>query len=286
MKRSSQLRSATNRRTAFTLLELLAVITIISILLALLMPVLSSLLGRGDEAAVSAEMTQLNQALAAFKAKFGDYPPSYIKIPKQGDPWDAKSRAAIKAIWPQFDFSARGGLDALNPVPGEKYLSGAECLVFFLGGMESGTTSAPVLAGFSKNPLTPWTVAENADGPFMEFDFTRLTDVDGDNLFEYLDPYPDQSTPLLYVSASGGRYNKSHTDPDDYSVFGTAKDMAGLYTQADGKTPHNSDSFQLISPGADGEYGSGGPYTAGEDLPSNRQNEVDNITNFSGGTLN
>ena len=281
-----------HRRSAFTLLELLAVIAIIAILLSLIVPALRGVLVSGDEAAVTAELSQLDQALTSFKAKFGDYPPSSLQIPASGGTWDAKSRAAILAIWPQFDFGSRGGLDSASPVPGALNLSGAECLVFFLGGMQGGSADAPVLAGFSKNPLTPWTVSGNPDGPFMEFDLSRVTNISGSPsvLYEYLDPMPDQTAPIMYVSAAGGRYNKT-TDAaahDDYDVFGDgdSRNMLGCYMQADGSTPHQKDGFQLISPGADGAYGEGGAFTPGEDLPSARDVEEDNITNFSGGTLN
>ncbi len=287
MKHMPQQSTTVTTRSGFTLLELLAVITIISILLALIMPIFSGILGRGDNVAVSAEMTQLDQALAASKAKFGNFPPSRLSIPTSAGGWDAKSRAEIKSIWPQFNFGNCGGLPGGFPA-NKLDLSGAECLVFFLGGVESGTTAAPVLGGFSKNPLRPWSQSENVDGPFMEFDLSRMTDVDGDDLYEYLDAIPDQDVPILYVSASGGRYNKDNDAGvvDDYDVFGSARDMSELYTQADGKTPHRKDSYQLISAGADSEYGIGGKFTPGESLPSSRKNEVDNITNFSGGTLN
>ena len=279
----------TSARHGFSLIELMIVIAIIAILMALILPALNRVLGRGDTVAVSAEFTQLDQALTSFKAKFGDYPPSYLKIPSvpvSGTPvWDPKSRAAVKAIWPQFDFNTNGGLNT----PVDIFLNGAECMVFFLGGLENGDITSPVVAGFSKNPLSPWTVSENADGPFMEFDLSRMMDADGDKLFEYKDAFPDQSGPILYLSGSGGRYNKDNDPaaPDDYDVFAlTDLNMTSCYRQADDKTPQRNDSFQLISPGPDGQYGAGGGYTTGQALPANRKDEADNITNFSGGPLN
>jgi prepilin-type N-terminal cleavage/methylation domain-containing protein len=285
-----QSRQSTARR-GFTLIELLTVITIIAILLSLILPTLSGVLGSGDLAAVSAEMTQLEQALATFKSQYGEYPPSNIFIPGQGGTWNVKSRAAISKIWPQFDFPSRGGLNNADPL----HLNGAECLVFFLGGIEGGSVSAPVLAGFSRNPLKPWTESENPHGPFMEFDLGRMDDQDEDGAYEYLDALPGQETPILYLSTGGTRYNKDN-DPalDDYDVHVTdisnpavdARDLKEVYMQANGKTPYRADSYQLISPGEDGEYGVGGAYTPDEDLPNDRRAEADNITNFSSGTLN
>lgn len=276
-------------RSGFTLIELLAVISIIAILLALILPAIGGARRRAAIVAVQTEMKQVEQALATFESRFGVLPPSNLLIPASGDPWDAKSRAAVRAIWPQFDFAGRGGL-APAMFPTGKHLNGAECLVFFLGGVEGGSPGAAVIGGFSKNPRTPWQAAENPEGPFMEFDLGRIVDVDGDDLFEYLDRTEGQTTPLLYLSSQGKRYNKTNDSAvlDDYSVFGdNTRNLQSVYLQADGNTPHRQDSYQLISPGEDGLYGPGGTFTPGEDLSGGeaRRPERDNITNFSDGTL-
>jgi len=294
-------------RSGFTLIELLAVITIIAILLALILPAISGVMRNARNAEAATELTKIDQALTTFREKFGEYPPSFLSIPAAGGTWNASSRAAIKSIWPQFNFATNGGLGnstAFN-------LSGAECLVFFLGGIQNGNISAPGVYGFSTNPLSPWTQSGNPDGPFLEFDFGRLTDVDGDGLFEYVDTLAGQTTPILYLSGGGGNMNRDndnelrvlppHNDTlvqgnDDYDVFdptgaNSSKNMKACYLQPDGDAdftnniPYKKDSFQLISPGEDGEYGTGGVYSEGEDLSGNRRIEADNITNFSGGTL-
>ncbi|MCR9202705.1 MAG: prepilin-type N-terminal cleavage/methylation domain-containing protein [Planctomycetaceae bacterium] len=307
-------------RSGFTLLELLAVITIISILLALILPAIGGVLRRARIAEVSTEFTQLDQALTTFKSKFGDYPPSSLSIPASGGTWSPADRAKIRAIWPQFNFASRGGLASSVPAI---HLNGAECLVFFLGGVNAGTTDTPNLVGFSQNPLTPWTASGNPVGPFFEFDASRLVSVDGDDALELLDPMPDQQSPILYISSTGGGMNKDNdAAADDYDVFPdspltltnhTSRNMAFPYTKGDATQPYNHDTFQLISPGEDGLYGVGGGYAEGTDLSdrdlngdNNIQNadansnsvldvgdyleprrvESDNITNFSGGTLN
>ena len=69
----------------FTLVELLLVILILAVLIALLLPALNGALKTARNAAVGAEINQLAQALASFKAKYGDYPPSRIYLAENGD---------------------------------------------------------------------------------------------------------------------------------------------------------------------------------------------------------
>ena len=69
----------------FTLVELVAVILILAFLIALLLPALNGALKTAKNAAVGGEINQLAQALASFKAQYGDYPPSRIYLAENGD---------------------------------------------------------------------------------------------------------------------------------------------------------------------------------------------------------
>ena len=69
----------------FTLVELLVVILILAALIALLLPALNGALRTAKNAAVGGEINQLAQALASFKARYGDYPPSRIYLAENGD---------------------------------------------------------------------------------------------------------------------------------------------------------------------------------------------------------
>ena len=86
----------------FTLVELMAVILILAVLIALLLPALSGALKTARNAAVGAEINQLAQALASFKARYGDYPPSRIYLSEDGN---LRPSAALTQQWHAGDIT-------------------------------------------------------------------------------------------------------------------------------------------------------------------------------------
>ncbi len=195
----------------FTLIELLVVILILAILIALLLPAINGALRTAKNAAVGGEINQLAQALAAFKAKYGDYPPSRILLCEDGDysavtsnlslsiagtsqditlgQLTQRSVAALRKFFPSVNFSTTGAVWIGNP-PAQWYdfngngqfdkhyiLQGHECLVFFLGGIPQFTASGYGMSGFAKNPSNPFvnaSVTTNRQTPFFEFNPARL----------------------------------------------------------------------------------------------------------------
>ena len=241
MKRQNRNPQLKSSRTAFSLIELLIVIVIIAILMGLLLPMIGSIRRRARLTQVKAEITRFNSAIAAFKGRFNVEPPSAIVIPNpasSGVDWDPVSRRRIRAIWPQFNFPTAGGIDP-SYFGGRDYivLTGAECLVFFLGGLPVNSAAdltvdppAPTLGamdqvtltGFSKNPRAPFALAgSNRDTSPFEFEAVRFVDVDGDLFPEYVDTLPGQTTPYFYIS-SYNRGNYPLQVPggiDDFDVF-------------------------------------------------------------------
>jgi len=73
-----------HHRFGFTLVELLVVILIIAVLIALLVPAIMAAVRTARDAAVASEINNLAQALADFRSKYGDYPPSRIVLSETG----------------------------------------------------------------------------------------------------------------------------------------------------------------------------------------------------------
>lgn len=297
MKRSTKQNQS---RAGFTLIELLMAISIIALLIGLLIPAIGGARRNARIAQVKSEIGVLESALAQFQSQFGEYPPSRITLYKDAAGWnsDGRSKAIIRKFWPSFDFATDGsGTSATfsSAWPGTSVtLDGAECLLFFLGGVRD--TADFRYIGFSKNPRSPFSLQPNNSrlGPFFEIQFDRIVDADGDDLPEYLDPLPGQTNPYIYLSGYDGR----GYDPADLGGRMTDVYREGAAATAKG---WKLKSFQIISPGADGAYGVGGefdPETAdtmllnadhnGDGTVSAdelREPERDNITNFDSGTL-
>ena len=81
------------------------------------------------------EIKSLEAGLADFNSVFGRFPPSRINFYEQAGGWDSdeRSRELIAQMWPDFNFSLDRDINADGNNTGVLRLTGAECLVFFLG---------------------------------------------------------------------------------------------------------------------------------------------------------
>ncbi|MCA9032256.1 MAG: type II secretion system protein [Planctomycetaceae bacterium] len=339
------------RRGAFTLVELMIVIVIIAILMSFLLVGVNGALKSARRVTCTVEISNLDNAVNEFQREYGVAPPSFIILYETGegtggmppdpswgvdtstpfavasgnvDQYRRLSRSAIRSIWPQYNFVQDVDINGDGDTTDVFILNGAECLAFFLGGVDDrgatttndhGVNWQPT--GFAANPQTPFapsTVVSNRRGPFMEnLDGNRFVDSDGDGFPEYLDALPDQTQPLQYFSSYDGTgYRPRGIDgvagnSDDESSVAT---FVSHYIKANGagsgadpaptspSTSWNPKSFQIISAGFDFEFGSGGIYQEDGSFPSagsetyassvvrDTAHESDNITNFKGGELN
>ena len=337
-------------RSAFTLIELVVVIMIIAILASLLMVGVQGAVARARETAVGVDVKNLEQGIMEFQSSFklSEPPASRIVLYEAYDDWPDVSTAtgtsaahksirqnvaAIRKLWPSFlDKNGKPALGSMwsrdingNGTADQTFeLTGAECLVFFLGGtMSPGSSTGTYIAnGFSADPRDPFKSGGTRVGPFTELNPGRLQDTTGNGFPEYIDAFPGSSQPYQYFSAYGGRGYRLLGDND--AVGGTGADadeilpsnsLRAPYLQKDDQwpnpsampaipagnlpdgTPWSAKGYQIISAGADGQWGIGGEtssdgirtYDTGTDnyrQPSARAAEKDNITSFKGGRLN
>lgn len=312
LRKSPETQPPRSRSAGFTLVELLIVITILGILIAFLVPAVMSAMTNVRTAQVKTEVNLLASAVTNFKAKYNVDPPSAIILCEQASAWasNPRGRAYIRQMWPQFDFTLNRDLNGDGDSNDLITLTGGECLVFFLGGMldRSGganiTQSTPT--GFSKNPANPFALGGNREKATYDFQTSRFTDLNSNGFPEYRDPLPGQRSPYLYYSSYDGSGYRFAPPINEYTggtnpnggVFPSSPYLQGT-TQT--SPAYNPKTFQIISPGQDGQYGPGGPYDPNNlnaALPAwtrttpaltvtaqDRLVEFDNITNFSNGRL-
>ena len=241
----------TARRGGFTLLELLIAISVIALLLALLVPAIRQVMGTANDTAVSSEIKGIEGGLSQFHQMYNTMPPSFLDLRRNAGGF--VNPATMPALRQVFGTSIDQGamvtslnnMDFPNGTAANStdfstrgVLRGAECLVFFLGGVPAdgkvvGGEMVPgkELAGFSKNPRDPFNVTRQPAtgaqtgfvlldkgrraGPFYGFMPDRLryvNEVEGGSAgdtqlsyFTYVDGMTAQKAPVMYASSDGGR---------------------------------------------------------------------------------
>jgi prepilin-type N-terminal cleavage/methylation domain-containing protein len=277
-------------RPGFTLVELLVAIAIIGILVAMLVPAVMNVLGKGTQVKAASEISQFDNSIQAFKQQYNaGFIPSQIKLCErfsdynQNNQIDKDSINYLQQLFPKLLTSQPNG--AASPWGGGGYidwngngqydgpvvLEGHQCLVFFLGGIPlHGAT--PGCFGFATDPRDPSKLAQTTgrNGPFFEFDTSRLGLIPnpaGQNgYYSYFDPYsmnipphPQTDKPYAYFSNYGQRNNYNFPTKTGYpsSDCNTLGVTAYCSAVAPGIQFYNANSYQIISAGLDQKFGPG-----------------------------
>jgi prepilin-type N-terminal cleavage/methylation domain-containing protein len=189
-----------SRRSAFTLVELIVVMTIIAILIGLLVSAVQKARIRAKQVQAVNDIQQLSMAVEAFKSRYEvSYLPSRIILRNNmnaynlNNPLEADSVAILTRMWPRIQaspappanlrFSAtplynpQAGAfgwfpqDPNGPTAQSAYLlEGDQCLVFFLGGIQQNGGTR----GFSTDRNNPTNLNAPAEALLYDFPTARL----------------------------------------------------------------------------------------------------------------
>jgi type II secretory pathway pseudopilin PulG len=224
------------------LIELIVVMAIIAILISLLIPAVQRIRKKADIAVAFNDIGQLSNAIGQFNSTYNvSFLTDQIAM-TAGDSTSANF-LYLKRIWPR--------LQAAN-VPTETLTSG-QSLVFFLGGISH--------QGFYQNAQNPFSGGGTQNAPFFTFPTNRLN-----SNGEFVDPW---GNPYVYFTA--------HI-PQSYSlasVHGTS-----YLVDPNTNLPLNPQSFQIMSAGPDGMFGTGGSYSPGLNFYGPGQPGADDISNL------
>lgn len=237
----------TYRHAAFTLIELLTVIAIITLLIGILTPSLSNARKSAKNTAIKASFAQLSTGCELFKNDHGEYPASN----------------ALDYVIDRNSPNTELGDWALLPSASPYYLQGANLLVDALFGRDLlGFDPKPRAAG--AQPYFRWNVANARSAPYVEPDQVDFSK-DGEPVKDGFGPLLlDEATPKISLSGGlGSMYCPIIIDKWEMPV---------LYYRAD---PNATKRTQIV---AGGYIGVNNPSPAG--VYNGRDNEA--FTSHSG----
>jgi prepilin-type N-terminal cleavage/methylation domain-containing protein len=278
------------KKPAFTLVELLTVLAIIALLVGLLIPSLTLIRNTAKEAKQKAQLTQIGLALTAFRTDYGDYPYSDLISHDTGVADYSGAQKLAEALLgrdllgfhPKSTWSATDqAWYPTNPTPVNldqrrgPYLELGTESAFRLGDLfgPALTTTTPSLNAntfvicdsfrVKKVTIAPGQTAKagmpilyyRADTSKKKFDGTGIPPGSQD-IYNMMDNYP-----LIQVADSAD----GTPPPPDHplATLGGTYFYSPQYKIVDQKIfgstgrrwPLRSDSYLLISAGADGKYG-------------------------------
>ncbi len=254
-------RGAGGVRGGFTLVEMLTVVVIIGILAGLVTAVAMRVRVAARVAEIKLELSSIEQALALFKEKYGDYPPDCTN--------EQEVARFIAATWPRYTGDWKTAIGWAN-----LQNDSAAALVFWLGGMRNGTE----LLGFSPNPRNPFeTATTGGRQPLFDFRPDRLRLV-GNKLYYYQPNATNETEPYVYFKAGANGYFVAGTST--VKQWNQCKACRDLRVGPNAWAAPNK--FQLRAPGLDGKHGEGMGFPNGADY---NEFQYDDVANFSDGTF-
>lgn len=307
--------SRIDKRSAFTLIELMIVILIIAVLVSLLASGIAKIMDKIPEVRTRTEITALAEGLQGFMNDYQlDQPPPSVLYLNEAAPLSTASGPFLQKVFGKnLGSTDWNGDGAIAPANITWTLEGEQCLVFYLGGipntavvnaaLASGNPAITQCMGFSSNNMKPSygsMVGETMGrrkGPYYQFVSGTIMPpaatpvIQAGRLFPgvlwnknlsgfyiYMDPWQVKNPP------AGGVSHPLGTPYAFFSTMGinngytlTCPNLAplGPYAITAGYTYSNT--FQILSAGKDGVFG-GGVW-----IPSNGAtgNGADDQANFS-----
>ena len=290
------------KRNAFTLTELMIVIVIIGILVAISSPFIHAALKRAKEFTIQNEIVQMDAAVKRFETKHGFFPPAIgpgLEIDTTSGTGQADFLRYLNRIAPNHAERGAGLTKWWTQVGVNLDLDSS--LVFWLSGLCTSkqyplSGNATIARDTSMPALAPYNANKDVN------DVDLAVTIDRDAFFDF------NSEQIEVADPANPAGIKSYHQPE-----GTGDSLAYLYldskSYASGNAYHfqdltdptnpleffNSDSFQIMGPGLDGQVTrqtqataetntfvlSRPPVTAGDADPE----QDDNITNFANGRL-
>jgi prepilin-type N-terminal cleavage/methylation domain-containing protein len=227
----------TPKRSAFTLVELLVVITIIAILAALGTVGIMKAMDTAKNTRIKMEVDMLDAAMKAFKLEYGSFPPCDVrcssKWPTDSDPtalkyYNLPLRQFLSRAFPRYPHN---GPSPTGSTQRDRLM---DDLAAFHGGVDADAfhpTRALVtwLSRLSVDSTQPFLL----DGPrksFFEFDKTRLIDQSVDPPVVANDfAFTDHPGMIVYVPSGGANVPYVYFDNRAYRISKTSSLQAPVF---------------------------------------------------------
>jgi hypothetical protein len=261
--------TARRHRTAFTLIELMVVITIIIVLMSLLMAGVQRALDAGKRTDNIDRMAQVGSAVGLAKQKLNmpyvwSGPFKLRSIYQQGDP----ELDILLQMFPNMNWggSADNGYTGADVI-----LDANQALVLLLtGGAPTGMT------GFSTDPRKPFSAAgASRKGPMLEANPKWFDASSGHP--RLIDPFNNPYIVFAATKGKNGNYAKDNYGNPQTITVGSV--TVSPYLSGTGFV--NAAGFQIISAGKDKMFGVGGATLPGVGSPGGEDDQA----NFSRATL-